>query len=233
MPPTPTPTPPRSLVRYLSFALLLAVPPAATAQESPAPAIELPAPAHTGGMPLMQALEARRSTRGFADRPLAPEVLSRLLWAADGVNRPATGQRTAPSAYGKYPVDVYVVLPRGIYRYDPPRHRLAPVAAGDRRAAAGTEAHERTAPLNLVYVADLAPGRIGETPAPASREDWLSWSAIEAGCMAQNVNLLCASEGLGAVVRVSVPGDEFRRAAGLRAEQVILLGQSVGHPAEK
>ncbi|QEH39090.1 Nitroreductase family protein [Aquisphaera giovannonii] len=219
------------ITRPLAVALLLAARPASMAQDAPAPKVELPAPARGGGMPLMQALEGRRSTRGFADRALPAEVLSNLLWAADGVNRPATGGRTAPSSYAKYPVDVYVVLPRGLYRYDPPGHRLVAVAGGDHRAEAGTEPHERVAPLNLVYVADL--GRVGETPAPASREDWLSWSAIEAGCIAQNVNLYCASEGLGAVVRVSVPQGEFRKAAGLRADQVILLGQSVGHPASR
>jgi nitroreductase len=220
-----------SSFRPLAMAVLLAAPAATIAQEASAPPIGLAAPRRTGGMPLMQALDGRRSIRSFSDRPLPAADLSGLLWAADGVNRPATGQRTAPSAYARYPVSVYVVLPQGVYRYDAPGHRLDAVAGGDHRAQAGTEPHERGAPLNLVYVADL--GRTGETPAPASRDDWLSWCAIEAGCMAQNVNLYCASEGLGAVVRVSVPKDEFRRAAGLRADQVILLGQSIGYPAAR
>lgn len=215
--------------RPLALLALLASAPAAIAQEASAPPVELPAPARTGGLPLMQALEGRRSVRAFEDRVLSLQQLSGLLWAADGVNRPATGQRTAPSAHAKYPVDLYVVRPQGLYRYDAPRHRLEPIAAGDLRARAGTEPHERGAPLNLVYVADL--GRVGAIPDAASRADWLSWCAIEAGCQAQNVNLFCVSEGLGAVVRVSVPQDEFRRAAGLRPEQVILLGQSIGHPA--
>lgn len=217
------------LLRPLVLAMLMAGPVATTAQEAAAPPIELPAPSRTGGIPLRDALAARRSTRAFDDRPLPAAVLSDLLWAADGVNRPATGGRTAPSAHARYPVDIYVVLPQGLYRYDAPGHRVEPIAGGDHRAQAGTEPHERSAPLSLVYVADLS--RIGPPIDGVGQDDWLSWCAIEAGCQAQGVNLYCVSEGLGAVVRVSVPEDEFRRTAGLRPEQVVLLGQSVGYPA--
>jgi hypothetical protein len=55
----------------------------------------LPAPRSSGGVPLIDALKLRRSTRAYSDRPLEPQVLSDLLWAADGVNRPS-GDRTAP-----------------------------------------------------------------------------------------------------------------------------------------
>ena len=51
-------------------------------------AIKLPPPETAGGMPLMQALKARHSTREFGSKPLPPQVLSKLLWAASGVNRP-------------------------------------------------------------------------------------------------------------------------------------------------
>jgi hypothetical protein len=54
----------------------------------------LPAPRSSGGMPF-EALKLRRSTRAFSERPLEPQVLSDLLWAANGVTRPS-GDRTAP-----------------------------------------------------------------------------------------------------------------------------------------
>ncbi|MDP2056519.1 MAG: SagB/ThcOx family dehydrogenase, partial [Thiobacillus sp.] len=50
--------------------------------------IKLPPPEMAGGKPLMQALKARHSTREFDGKPLPPQVLSNLLWAASGVNRP-------------------------------------------------------------------------------------------------------------------------------------------------
>ena len=50
------------------------------------------------GGSLMRALADRRSVREYADRALSLQDMSDLLWAANGVNRPASGKRTAPSA---------------------------------------------------------------------------------------------------------------------------------------
>ena len=57
--------------------------------------MKLPQPQFEKGMPLMQALHARKSTREFSTEKLPAQVLSDLLWAAFGVNRPDTGGRTA------------------------------------------------------------------------------------------------------------------------------------------
>lgn len=77
-----------------------------------APSLALPAADRHGGMPLMAALAARRSSRAFASTGLPLPVLSTLLWAAYGVNR-ADGGRTAPSAINAQEVDVYVALADG------------------------------------------------------------------------------------------------------------------------
>jgi hypothetical protein len=58
----------------------------------------LPPPSRVGGMPLMEALQHRQSQRNFSTQPLSEQLLSDLLWAAAGVNRPSEGGRTAPSA---------------------------------------------------------------------------------------------------------------------------------------
>src|SRR5512137_2833493 len=115
--------------------------------------IVLPPPQTEGGKPLMQALKERRTTRSFAEQALPPQVLSNLLWAAWGINRP-DGRRTAPSARNWQEIDVYVATADGLYVYDARAHALKRVAAKDLRAAAGTQAHAREAPVTLVYVAD-------------------------------------------------------------------------------
>ena len=56
----------------------------------------LPPPRSSGGMPLIDALKLRRSTRAYSDRPLEPQDLSDLLWAANGVNRRAAGTALRP-----------------------------------------------------------------------------------------------------------------------------------------
>jgi SagB-type dehydrogenase family enzyme len=178
-----------------------------------------------GGMPLMQALKARHSTREFASKALPPHMLSNLLWAASGVNRPETGQRTAPSAHDWREIDVYVTTADGAYRYDPPTHTLIKVVAGDIRPLAGVQDFVATAPLNLVYVADL------NRMSGASAEDKVFYSATDAGFVAQNVYLFCASAGLAVVVRGLLDRDALGAALGLGSHQRIILAQSVGYLA--
>jgi SagB-type dehydrogenase family enzyme len=188
-------------------------------------AIKLPPPETAGGMPLMQALKTRHSTRAFGSKPLPPQVLSNLLWAANGVNRPDSGHRTAPSAHDWREIDVYVTTADGAYRYDPPTHTLKRVAAGDIRHVTGVQDYVATAPLNLVYVADL------DRMSDASAEDKTFYSATDAGFIGQNVYLYCASAGLAVVVRGLVDRDALGAALGLKKHQRIILSQSVGYPA--
>ena len=188
-------------------------------------AIKLPPPETVGGVPLMRALKARHSTREFDSRPLPPQVLANLLWAASGVNRPDTGARTAPSAHDWREIDVYVTTTDGAYRYDPPTHTLIKVAAGDIRHLTGVQDFVATAPLILVYVADL------DRMSGAGAEDKAFYSAADAGFIAQNVYLYCASAGLAVVVRGLVDRDALGAALGLGKHQRIILAQSVGYPA--
>ena len=116
--------------------------------------IALAAPAAKAGATINEALAARRSWREFGPEKLSLEELSGVLWAAAGENR-ADGKLTAPSALALYPITVYAVFEEGIYRYDGHEQTLTRVAEGDHRAAAGRQPFVATAPLNLVYIADL------------------------------------------------------------------------------
>ena len=185
--------------------------------------IQLAKPNTRGGMPLMQALNERKSGREFSPEKLSPQMLSNLLWAAYGVNRP-DGKRTAPSAVNRQTVDIYVTLPEGIYLYKAKEHRLDLVAAGDQRASSGRQPFVAEAALNLVYVADYT--KLGGT----SDEDKVLYSAAETGFIGQNVYLYCASEGLSTVVRAMVDRPALAKVLKLRPEQKIVLSQTVGYP---
>ena len=186
--------------------------------------IALPGPITTGGMPLMQALAQRKSTREFSPEKLSPQLLSNLLWAAYGVNRP-DGKRTAPSAMNRQTIEVYVVTADGAHIYNAKANRLDFVASGDLRAATGTQSFVARAPLNLVYVADYS--RLGNSP----ETDKTLYTAAEAGFIGQNVHLFCASEGLATVVRASVDRETLAKALKLRPGQKIVFAQTVGYPA--
>ena len=183
--------------------------------------VALPTPQTSGGKPLMQVLKERKSVRDFGPEPLSRQTISNLLWAAWGVNR-EDGRRTAPSASNRQEIDVYVVMAEGAYLYDAKANALQPVAPGDLRKFAGTQAYVAAAPLNLVYVADTS--RLGGDDAAK-----LATANADTGFIAENVYLFCASEGLGTVVRGSLNRDDLGKALNLRAGQRITLAQSVGY----
>ena len=183
--------------------------------------IPLPQPQTEGGRPLMQVLRERKTTRDFAPDKLSQQLLSNLLWAAFGVNR-EDGKRTAPSAMNWQEMDIYVATGDGLFLYNAERNRLEPVLAQDIRHATGTQPFVATAPLNLVYVADLSKVRSGP--------DTELFTAADAGFISQNVYLFCASEKLATVVRGSIDRVALAKAMRLRPQQKIILAQTVGLP---
>jgi SagB-type dehydrogenase family enzyme len=188
--------------------------------------IKLNPPDLNKGISVMQALKKRKTQRDISDKKLTLQQLSDLLWAADGINRP-DGKRTAPAAIALYSVDIYVVLPEGVYLYDVARHELKPVAKGDFRKLAGTQDFVFIAPVNLVYVLNVKSWR--NAPMPVSDEKRDLWVHIEVGLVTQNVNLYCASEGLGATVRGLIDQKKFGEVIKVRPEQVV-LAHTIGYP---
>ena len=185
--------------------------------------LELPPPrcSHSG---LLTLLARRQSQREFAPEALATEVLSDLLWAAFGVNRPETGGRTAPSAMNAQEIDVYAALPSGVYRYHPKSHALHRVAEVDARRVTGYQDFVDDAPLDLIYVADGSQVRYR----PGWQDD--VFGAACAGAIAQNVYLFCAEQGLNTVVRAWFDRSTLAKTLALEPDERVLLTQTVGYP---
>jgi SagB-type dehydrogenase family enzyme len=174
--------------------------------------------------PTCRRLAQRQSQREFDPAPLPLQMLSDLLWAAAGINRPELAGCTAPSAMNAREVDVYVALPDGLYRYAAPTQTLHLVRATDVRRVTGYQDFVDTAPLDLVFVADHARMRL----VPAAQREAYAFAAV--GAMAQNVYLYCASAGLATVIRAWMDRDALAQAMGLTNDQQVLLSQTVGRP---
>jgi hypothetical protein len=99
-------------------------------------AMVLPPPRSKGGQPLITALKLRRSIREYADRPLPQQLLSDLLWAAFGINRP-NADRTAPYWRHIMVMDIYAATANGVWRYEPKDHTLLAHLNDDIRAQTG------------------------------------------------------------------------------------------------
>lgn len=209
-------------VALLSTLAVASLPQLAAAQ---AQAMDLPPPKTQGGMPLMEALKARHSTRAYVDKPLPPQVLSNLLWAAWGINRPNSGLRTAPSSHSIMDIDLYLAMANGVWIYDPKGHRLLPHMPDDVRGETTTgQDYVKSASLNIIYVSDAA--RVGKV----SDADRMLAGVADSAVIAENVYLFCASEGLGAVLRSSVPGARLAKRLTLSPTQAIYIAQTVGYP---
>ena len=185
--------------------------------------ISLPKPEQQGGKPLMEALLQRRTSREFAPDPLSPQELSNLLWAGFGINRPENDHRTAPSAMNSQEIQIYVALQEALYVYEAKANELKPLLKGDFRARTSGQDYVKTAPVVLVYVADLAKlTKAGSDIRPF-------YAGFDAGCICQNVYLYCASAGLATVV-YDLNRPPLATAMRLRPEQQVIMAQSVGHP---
>jgi SagB-type dehydrogenase family enzyme len=203
------------LIGVLMFSFL--APKKAIAQEA-ALNIQLPAAQKTGGMPLMEALNNRYSERSFSKEELSEQVLSNLLWAAWGYNRPEKEKRTAPSSMNKQEISLYCALEKGLYLYNAKKHELELVKNEDIRSSTGKQLFVNSAPLNLVFVANT------------KKQSSATSSAANVGFISQNVYLFCASEGLGTVVRGWFDADKLHKAMGLEKHESIILCQTVGYP---
>jgi len=186
--------------------------------------VMLKPPDLTRGLPVMKALAQRASATEFDTVMLDIQDLSDLLWAANGVNRPEIGKRTAASAMNAQDIDVYVCRAEGIYLYDAKNHALGIVCEGDHRAAvASRQQNFANAPVFLILVSDIARLKFGEDSLK------LVWAAEDAGIVSQNIAVFCAGVGLSTRPRAIMDQEKLRAAMKLGPTQHLMLN----HPVSK
>lgn len=205
--------------RFLPIVLLCLALTVSAAAGNGLDAIQLPAPAKSGGVTLTEALAKRQSSRDFADVELSPQQLADLLWCTAGVNRP-DGKKVYPVARNRHDMTVYVVMRRGVYRYDPTGNRLEPVAEGDHRAKTGTQPFVGRAAVNLAYVHDMNMW--------TDTDHGAEFGFTHTGEMAQNAYLYAAGQNWAAVIRGMFDRDAMRDLLKLPENLHVRLVQSIG-----
>ncbi len=213
-----------TLTKFASFVLSAAFLAASMNLCAAEKTIKLPPPDKAGGKPLMQCLTERKSERKFDSKPLPPQILSDLLYAADGISRP-DGRKTVPTARNLQSQEVYAAMADGLYLYHPKTHSLDLVKAGDIREKCGMQAIHKTAPIVLIYVGDVS--KIGKNAA-----EKVFYAANHAGYASQNVYLYCTSAGLATVVCGLVNKPELEKAMELPGTKRVQLTQPVAYPAK-
>ncbi|MDH4989882.1 nitroreductase family protein [Aquamicrobium lusatiense] len=154
-----------------------------------------PASAALGDISLKAALEGRKSSRRFATTPVPEDALLRLLWAANGVNRPESGGLTSPSWRSANDTVIYIATADGLFRHVNDKNTLEKISDTDIRAASSDSAFVARAPALLIFVSD---GEALRKAAEGADEQALAVGAhVNAAIAAQNVYLACVAEGLG------------------------------------
>ena len=186
---------------------------------------------------VFEALKIRRTSRAIGGEKISLQILSDILWAAQGVNRPrgpfGGPGRTAGSASNSQEICIYVAMEEGTYLYEPESHRLSPVAFGDRRALAigpGQGKAGANAPVRLVYVVDIDKFKKAgfQEPGLYDPEIQKSYYFVDTGLIAQNVYLASSSLGLASWFH-NCDKAAIAKEIKLKPHQLPLFGQTIGY----
>jgi SagB-type dehydrogenase family enzyme len=186
--------------------------------------IVLNPPDTTRGLPVMKALSLRASAKEFDTTRINLRDLSDLLWAANGVNRPESGKRTAPSALNAQDIDVYVFMKSGIYLYNAKKHLLEFIVDNDyRNLIADKQVNVAKAPLICLLVSDISRFASGKDSLK------LVWAAEDAGIVSQNISLFCAAVGLATRPRAFMNHQKLLEILKLKDSQHLMLNNPVSY----
>ena len=175
----------------------------------------LPTPNPTGGKPLMQVMNERKSSRDYQPgQAISKQDLSNMLWAAWGVTH--DGKHTIATAMNRQELILYVVTPTEVSRYNPEANTLTTVNTGDFRKYSTMQDFAAIAPINIVLVVDT------------SKQERVEFQGYTAGAASQNIYLYCAQAGLKSVVRAGFDRENLPKALKLSANERILFVQTVG-----
>ncbi len=202
--------------------------------------IALPEPVFNRCSTVFEALKMRRTSRKISDQKISLQILSDILWAAQGVNRiqgPFDGPgRTAGSASNSQEILVYVMLEDATYLYEPDMHKLTPVVAGDNRALAIGPGQGRAgadAPVRFIYIADIERFKNAgfQEPGLYDPEIQKSYYFVDTGLIAQNVYLAASSLGLTSWFH-NCNKTALAKTLGLKPHQRALFGQTIGYAGD-
>lgn len=192
--------------------------------------IALSKPDTKGKKTLEQAISSRRSVRWFLDKPVNMEQVGQLLWAGQGITDEPMGFRAAPSAGAIYPLELFAVIPQGVYKYLPESHSLKKVKSGDVRESLGRAALNqrwvKRAPLVIVIAGDYA------RTTRKYRVHGKRYVHIEVGHAAQNIHLQAVTLGLSSVPVGAFPEDAVRKVLSLPEDLTPLYLIPVGFERE-
>ena len=158
--------------------------------------IKLLEPRIEGGMPLFQVLHCRKSTKAYTpNKELSLQQISEILYCAYGFSDLKTEHRTISSGMMAFPLHVYAVLPKGIYRYEPKENLLKAMKQGDYMEKAGRQDFVKDASMTLIFYSNTDKKLENEIRAKyyegTPEETRNQWADIEVGLVSLVKIFIC------------------------------------------
>lgn len=185
--------------------------------------IILPKPEFGKSKSLMECLKLRKTTRNFNNKKIDNQVISNILWAANGLNRPEENKFTSPTAMNMQELDIYLAKEDGLYFYNPIEHSIKKIHENDIRKETGTQVFVGTADFELIIIADTK--KMSKVQDPAK---YNFYASRDAGYVSQNIYLICASEEIGTVARGSFDNDKIIKLMNLDNSKFVTLVHTIG-----
>lgn len=172
----------------------------------------LPKPVVTGGMPVMDAINKRASSRSYdPQKAVDDRTLGEILWVAWGMKE--GGKRTIATSRNLQNMSLYVLTPQGAWKYDGAAHALVQVTPENLIPLCEKQDFVKDAPVHLVY---------------AAKDDYAG--PMHAGSAYQNVYLYATSRGMSTVIRGMIDKEGLARGLKLPAGEKVYVHQTVGWP---
>lgn len=198
-------------------------------RSGPQMVIQLTDPNLKGTVSLEEALAMRRSVRQFSSEPVKRSQISQLAWAGQGITEPQRGLRTAPSAGAIYPIELLFATQEGLFVYRPADHSLLQTGNQDIRnmLAAAASMAESVAGAGCDIIVAGAVRKLTSQYKDKAR----TYMHMEAGHIAQNIQLQAVCLGLGSVTVGGFDSKEVRKVCKLSRDLEPLYIICVGYPA--
>ena len=194
------------------------------------PAIELgekeflPDPYSTSDTSIEESLWNRRTVRSYSSQSLSWEQIGQLLWAAQGINRPGTNYRTAPSAWAIYPLSIYIAHESGVYKYITDEHVVQKMLEEDVRGQLTTQSAEDSASCLFIFSAEFEKMTVKDS------EKGTGFVYLECGHAVQNLVIQGMSLGLYGVTMGGINRETVRNKLGLTELETPIYVIPIGYP---
>ncbi len=158
---------------------------------------QLAEPRASGPLSFEEALSKQRIVRQFSNQQLNNTEIGQLAWAGHSITQAQTALPTQLSAKAVYPIELYFATQDGVFVYRPGQHSSEQIDQQDIRNALAVAASMQQAVLEAPC--DIIVAGSTKKLSDQFRKDARKYMLLQAGHVAQNLQLQAVCLGLGSV----------------------------------